>query len=260
MQVQAFVNSLIRNKAEGGKGLSPKYVRDIFGVLHKALDKATKVKLISANPADDCSLPRVDAIPHKQYDFAELSLFLKAIQNHVHENYYLVLVTTGMREAEALGLTWDTIDFENRMIHIRQQLQRNRDTGVYELVTPKMQEIRDLSMGDELYDVLMFQLAEDRHNAQICGSNWKNNNLVFPNPTGGFLSYRTVYDCYKRIVKKMGLPEMRVHDLRHAYVMLALNNGDDIKTIQSLIGHKTPEFTLKVYAYSPASAKINTII
>lgn len=157
-----------------------------------------------------------------------------------------------------MWITTQPIDFENRMIHVRQQLQRNRDTGVYELVTPKMQELRDLSMGDELYGVLMSQLKEDQRRAQICGNNWTDNNLVFPNPTGGYLSYRTVYDCYKRVVKKIGLPEMRVHDLRHAYVMLALSNGDDIKTIQALIGHKTPEFTLKVYAYSPTSLKVRS--
>jgi integrase len=64
-----------------------------------------------------------------------------------------------------------------------------------------------------------------------------------------------VYDCYKRIVKKIGLPEMRVHDLRHAYAMLALRNGDDVKTVQTLLGHKTPDFTLNVYAYTPDAAK-----
>ena len=72
--------------------------------------------------------------------------------------------------------------------------------------------------------------------------------MVFSNPTGGYLSYRTVYDCFKRITRQLGL-EVRFHELRHAYVSLALQGGDDIKTVQENLGHATPEFTMKVYAY-----------
>jgi len=253
MQVQGFVNTLSRSKTEGGKGLSPKYVKDIHGVLHKALDTAIAMKLLNSNPADNCSLPKMASIPKRQYDIHDLQVFLAAIENHVHERYYKLLLMTGMREAEPLGLTWSCIDFRNRIIHVHQQLQRNRDTGVYELVVPKREEIRDLPMGDELFNLLQEQLAHEKEKRRICGDCWQNKNLVFSNPTGGFLSYRTVYDCYKRIVEKIGMHDMKVHDLRHAYTMLALSNGDSPKTVQSQLGHKTPDFTMKVYAYSTAS-------
>lgn len=255
IQVQTFVNSLSRSKPEGGKGLSPKYVKDIHGVLHRALDVAMSNKLIGSNPADDCSLPRISSIPRGQYDIDNIKDFLAAINGQIHERYYKLLLMTGMREAEPLGLTWDCIDFRNHVIHVRKQLQRNRDTGEYELVVPKREEIRDLPMGDELYDLLKEQKACEQEKRRICGDCWQNKNLVFSNSTGGYLSYRTVYDCYKRIVKKIGLPEMRVHDLRHAYAMLSLSNGDDVKTVQTNLGHKSPDFTMKVYAYSPDSVK-----
>ena len=48
---------------------------------------------------------------------------------------------------------------------------------------------------------------------------------------------------------------MRVHDLHHAYTMLALSNGDDVKTVQTNLGHRSADFTMKVYAYSPSSVK-----
>ena len=51
---------------------------------------------------------------------------------------------------------------------------------------------------------------------------------------------------------------MKVHDLRHAFAMLALNNGDDVKTVQTLLGHKTPEFTLNVYAYTTKTSKVRS--
>ena len=72
------------------------------------------------------------------------------------------------------------------------------------------------------------------------------------------LSYRTVYDCFKRIVKKMGVPELRFHDLRHQYAVIALKNGDDIKTIQSNLGQATAAFTLDVYGHVTDEMKRNS--
>ena len=72
------------------------------------------------------------------------------------------------------------------------------------------------------------------------------------------LSYRTVYDCFKRIVKKMGCPELRFHDLRHQYAVIAIKNGDDIKTIQGNLGHATAAFTLDVYGHVTEEMKRNS--
>lgn len=81
--------------------------------------------------------------------------------------------------------------------------------------------------------------------------------MVFSNPTGGYLSYRTVYDCFKRITRQLGL-EVRFHELRHAYASLALQGGDDIRTVQENLGHATPEFTMKVYAHANQTMKKNS--
>ena len=84
---------------------------------------------------------------------------------------------------------------------------------------------------------------------------WEENNLVFSNQTGGFLSYRTVYDCFKRIVAKIGAPNTRFHDLRHTYAVIAIKSGDDIKTVQENLGHATAAFTLDVYGHITAQMR-----
>ena len=81
------------------------------------------------------------------------------------------------------------------------------------------------------------------------GTAWVNSNLVFTNSKGERLSYRTVYDCFKRVVKKMGASELRFHDLRHTYAVISIKNGDDIKTVQNNLGHATASFTLDVYGH-----------
>lgn len=79
--------------------------------------------------------------------------------------------------------------------------------------------------------------------------------LVFRNEIGDRLSYRTVYDCFKRIVKGLGFGETRIHDLRHTYAMIALESGDDVKTLQENLGHATPGFTLEKYGHSSERMK-----
>ncbi len=65
--------------------------------------------------------------------------------------------------------------------------------------------------------------------------------LVFRNEVGDRLSYRTVYDCFKRVVKALGMPNVRFHDLRHTYAVASIKSGDDIKTVQGNLGHATVE-------------------
>ena len=79
--------------------------------------------------------------------------------------------------------------------------------------------------------------------------------MVFTNETGGYLSYRTVYDCFKRIVAQMGTPSTRFHDLRHTFAVASLRAGDDIKTVQGNLGHHTAAFTLDVYGHVTAQMK-----
>lgn len=81
------------------------------------------------------------------------------------------------------------------------------------------------------------------------GTFWESSGLVFTNDVGARLSYRTVYDCFKRLAAKIGAPAARFHDLRHTYAVNSIRAGDDIKTIQSNLGHATAAFTRNVYAH-----------
>ena len=82
------------------------------------------------------------------------------------------------------------------------------------------------------------------------GSAWNNkDNLVFTNEIGGHLVHHTVYRHYKEIVTELGIPDLRFHDLRHSYAVAAIQNGDDIKTVQENLGHHTAAFTLDIYGH-----------
>lgn len=104
----------------------------------------------------------------------------------------------------------------------------------------------------------LFRAQQDKQKemAAYAGSAWDNvHNLVFTNAAGSFLSHRTVYDCFKRIGKAIGMETMRFHDLRHSYAVASIKNGDDIKTVQENLGHATAAFTLDVYAHATNQMK-----
>ncbi len=88
------------------------------------------------------------------------------------------------------------------------------------------------------------------------GKAWQNQyDLVFTNELDGHLAIHTVYNRFKKIAASIGIPEARFHDLCHTYATHALSNGDDIKTVQSNLGHATASFTLDVYAHASDKMK-----
>lgn len=82
------------------------------------------------------------------------------------------------------------------------------------------------------------------------GSSWSNpNNFVFTREDGRFIHHNALYRHLKKIVSSIGRPEVRLHDLRHTYATLSIQNGVDIKTLSRSMGHATVAFTLDVYGH-----------
>lgn len=253
--IQAFYNGLIHPK-EGINPLSAKTVKNIHGALHKALQQAVLIGYIRSNPADACKPPRVAKKEMHPLEEDQISAFLAAIQGHPHEYLYKIVLFTGLREGEVLGLTWDCVDFEQSTLTVKRQLRREQKKGgQYYFSTPKNGKTRTLALAPSV--LRLFRLQKLRQNGMRVQARelWEDQNLVFSNATGGFLSYRTVYDCFKRIVAKIGTPSTRFHDLRHTYATMAIQAGDDIKTVQENLGHVTAAFTLDVYGHVTAGMR-----
>lgn len=250
-KIQQFYNRLGEGR-DGKSGLSPKSVRNVHGILHKALQQATKVKTcgIRANPADGCELPRVEQKEIKPLSEEQLPLFLDAIEGHCHEYIYKVALFTGMREGEVLGLMWDCVDFSRGTITVKRQLRREQKKGgKYYLSTPKNGKARTIAPAPEVMELLQRQKARQDEQKLKAGEVWMDSGFVFTNGIGDRLSYRTVYSCFKRIVAQIGTPSTRFHDLRHTFAVMSLQAGDDIKTVQNNLGHHTAAFTLDVYGH-----------
>ncbi len=248
--VQRFYNSLSQEK-DGKAGLSPKSVKNVHGVLHKALQQAVINGLIRNNPADACTLPRIEKKEIQPLTAPQIKAFMEEIKGHEFETLYTVTLFTGMREGEVLGLTWPCVDFSAGTITIKQQLQREKKKGgKYQLVPLKNDKPRTITPAPWVMDLLR-QHRRDQSAAQLLAGNmWDNpSGFVFTNEIGGHLVSWTIAKKYKRIVKEIGRPDARFHDLRHTYAVTAIQAGDDIKTVQESLGHATASFTLDVYGH-----------
>lgn len=248
--IQKFYNSLQKQRGDE-LPLSAKTIRNINGVFHKALQQAVELGYIRTNPASVCKLPRVEKAEIKPLDNEAIGKFLTVIKGHKYEAVYTVTLFTGMREGEVLGLTWDCIDFDKGQISINKQLQKARDgSGVYQMVSPKNGKGRRLTPAPFIMDILKRQKQQQSTWKLAVGPAWENNlNLVFTNELGHNLSAQTVYLNFKQLIKEAGYPDTRFHDLRHSYAVIALQSGDDIKTVQENLGHHTAAFTLDVYGH-----------
>lgn len=251
-QIQSFYNGKIRS------GLSAKTVRNIHGILEKCLNVAVQVNYIRHNPAAVVILPKIVKKELHPLTDNQVSDFLNAATGTEYEYLLKMIVFTGLRKSEATGLTWDCVDFDAGTLKICKQLQKRPvEDGGYTFAPLKNNKTRIIKPAPFVMRLLKDrykQQTEERFKAGECWTGWqsikeRNTALVFTTPMGGHVAPNMVHYHYKKIAKKIGVPESRVHDLRHTYAVLSLQNGDDVKTVQTNLGHASAAFTLDVYGH-----------
>lgn len=246
----------VYNMLQTEKGLSPKSIKNINGVFHRSLEQARKLGYLKTNPLDAVILPRVEKTQVRTMEDSDMIAFLKAIKGHPYERILFVTVFTGLRQGEVLGLTWDCVDFEKNTLLINKQHNRVKGEKEYRFSSLKNDRVRMLTVATDVMDVLREQKAWQDALAEQMGEAFDNrDNLVFTNEYGRYVANQAVYRNFKSIMKKIGLGDMRYHDLRHTFAVNSLKAGDDIKTVQENLGHATAGFTLGTYAHATMGMK-----
>lgn len=235
--VQLFVNSL--NDGVGlAEPLSPKTVKNVNGVLHRSLDMANRYELIEKNPADSVLLPKRYAPEIIPFSISEVHDFLEVISGHEYELLYKFALFSGLRQGELIALTWDCFDFKANTVRVYRQFSLDKDTRDYYFAPLKNGKPRKIVIAPAIMDIIR------EHKKSVTSE------FVFPDPdSNGHLTHAQVRNAFKRIMRKMGKPEFRFHDLRHTYAVLQIQAGVDIKTISTNMGHYSVGFTLDTYAF-----------
>ena len=251
-QIQAVYNRLLRD------GLAPKSVRNIHGILTKCLSTAVKVGYLRTNPASHVTLPKVEKKEIHPLTDDQVKQFLQIAGEDEYEILLKVILFTGLRESEAIGLTWDCVDLRKGTLKICKQLQkRPKQDGGFTFAPLKNDKTRILKPARSVMVLLerrWKEQAAQRLQAGDLWEGWQNEEerktaLVFTTMTGSNLSPQTVYNHYKKLAKRIGAPDSRVHDLRHTFATHALTSGVDAKTLSGILGHTKPSFTLDAYTH-----------
>lgn len=218
-------------------GLSPRTVFQTHAVLHRALKQARHWGLIQSNPTELVAVPRPAYREMRALNGAQLErLFESSLPSRWYP-LWVVLGTVGMRIGEALGLKWEDVDLVAGRLQIRRALQRQRGRGLV-FVEPKSVTSRRCIC---LSNLTLSALRQQRQQTS--------SELVFPNCLDEPQESSSVTSALKVALDRAGLPQIRVHDLRHTCATILLEAGVHPKLVQDLLGHSTVALTLNTYSH-----------
>ncbi len=258
----AHIQKMVADMTRAGK--SAKTTRNTHAVLSRCLVSAVKSGLILNNPCQAVELPKKAQREIHPLKDSEIPVFLRLIEEDEMGNAFAVMLLCGLREGEALGLSWDCVDFESRKITICQQLVHGKEAGSqYKIQTStKGGRSRTIDAPDLAFDYLRKEKARQAENhlkALQLGEAWENSaNLVFTNHVGQCFKLRTFHKHFKKIAESLGRPDLTPHSLRHTCATAALASGADVKSVQTLLGHAHASITLDVYAHATEDMKRDT--
>lgn len=229
--------------------LSAKTCQHLRTCLRVALGTAVKWNLIARNAAALTDPPPAPERKVRSMNEEELGAFEKAARGHHFEAAFVLALSTGMREAEILGLQWPRVDLEAKRVEVVAQLQRI--DGKLTLTTPKTRKsIRTIRLCDAAVKALATHKMIQEADRQRASTRWRQTDFVFTNPaTGTPLDQRTLVEYFYKIRDAAGIKNLRFHDLRHSCASFLLAHGVPVKMISELLGHSSTAFTMDVYGH-----------
>ncbi len=263
--VKRFLNHVKTKENKRGETFGATSVKHFYGTLKNILGYAYRLRYIEENPCDFLSAKEKPRRERKTIDFltpeqaksflacAETEpLFWKAL---IH-----VLLKEGVRRGECCGLQWRDVDEQNLELHVERNviLDKAAENGLH-IGDTKTGESRTLPMSPQLCTLLkqLKQKQEEKFQATLLPSTF-----IFCNEDDPYRPIRpdSVTTKIRRFVEKHNLPNMSAHDLRHSAASLALEAGANLKNVQTLLGHRDPETTMRFYAAVTDTAQRETVL
>ena len=238
-----------RNK-NGGK-LSGKTVLEVHRLLHTVLDQAVKECIIPFNTADRVEPPKAKKSDPVYYQPEEVEAILEALNEEPGQWRMLVLLllVSGCRRGEVLGLKWENVSFAYNRIHICRNILYTKERGVYE-DTPKTENsTRYISIPAEIMAELRHHRAWQASERLRLGTYYENQGFVFAQDNGKPLHPCSVTSWLRKFSDRHGLPHLNPHGFRHTMASMLIYNGVDPVTVSHRLGHDQVSTTTDIYSH-----------
>lgn len=232
------------------EGLSTSTVQLIHQVLNKCLGDAEREGVLPRNPCRSVDAPRKAVFEMRTWSSEQVQTFLRHVSHERLHAMWRLFLTTGMRRGEVAALRWIDVDLDHARLSVRQT--GNVIERVWTVGTPKGRgrgATRMLSLDPQTVNILRRhreQQEQERANAEDI---WQEHGLVFCREDGTPLNPTRIGHLLSTRYTRLGLPPIRVHDLRHTYATLALLAGIHPKVVSERLGHANIGITLNLYSH-----------
>ncbi|MFH0942190.1 MAG: site-specific integrase [Chloroflexota bacterium] len=228
--------------------LSAKTVYYHHRILSQALKYAVRQGYLGRNPCELVDPPPLRKKTMRTLTPGEVAVLFETPQDSRYYPVYYTAVSTGLRQAELLGLRWRDIDLDMLSISVSQVLYKRG--GICLFKEPKTKHSRRrVAMTPKLVLYLREYKAECESLYWQLGKPLALDNLVFAHVDGTPLDPSVLSHDFAKIVRRAGLEHVRFHDLRHTFASLMLLRGAKPKVISEALGHASVAFTMDTYSH-----------
>lgn len=236
---------------ETTRTLSAKTILEHHRLISTVLGQAVKEGLVPFNVAGRATLPKVE---HKEVNYFQPEQ-VAAIRDALEAEpikWRMVthmLLITGARRGEILGLKWDKVDFTNNQVYICNSVLYSSDIGIYESTPKTERSKRYITLPAETMQLLRQYRAWQNTERLRLGEYYQNQGFVFSQDTGGPMHPDSVTDWLNKFSKRHGLPHINPHAFRHTMASMLYFNGVDSVSISKRLGHAQVSTTANIYAH-----------
>lgn len=249
MQIQKFYIDIFNTGVENSKDkLSATSIRYIHATLRKALNDAMKMGMVYRNVAEGVAVPKQKQYESKFLTQEQMNAMLEALKDTDIYLPTLLAVGLGLRRGEVLGLQWETVDFEKSLISIKRAYIPTPQGNVFSDVKTEKSR-RTLAVPSNIMQYLRLVKEQQDEIKSFLGAGYSDNDLVCCNKDGSPLSPSTWNHKFKKLMKENGMPDIRIHDLRHTNASLMLKRGVTMKVASDRLGHATIGITMDLYSH-----------
>ncbi len=215
--------------------------------LKQALAWAVAADLLPRNVAAGVKRPGAKAPERKTWSADEARRFLKAAETDGYSLLWLLLLSTGLRRGEALGVRWRDVDLDRGLLTVRQSVVAS---GGAPLVQEPKSKAASRTVRLPAATVAALRAhRKSQAERQLAAAQWADTGLIFSTGAGKPINPRHVLRSFAAIVKRAGVPRISIHDLRHTHATLLLRDGVPVKVVSERLGHSQASITLDVYAH-----------
>lgn len=231
--------------------LSPATIRKYHNFISTVLDHAVKEGLIPYNAADRATKPKVKQREAEYFQPEQIAAIRDALELEPikWKTFTHLLLITGARRGEVLGLSWENVDFQNNRIRLCMEVMYRADVGVY-METPKTEKSkRFVVLPAETMQLLKQYKAWQASEKLRLGTYYEDRGLVFARDNGLPLHPDSVNGWLNKFSKRHGLPHIHPHAFRHTMASMLYFNGMDSVSISKRLGHAQTSTTANIYAH-----------